>query len=110
MNDAESSARFIAALARFSQSLAESGTGIYRIAYDFLAFGSWTIELGTRHHRSLLQWDGKESRMSLSQRDVADSRAQQEWKLVAEERIADRSTYDQLFGAAEKFLSANARC
>jgi hypothetical protein len=109
MNDAESSASFIAALARFSQSLAESGTAIYEIAYDLLAFGSWTMELGTRHHRSLLRWDGKESRMSLSQWDVADSRSPQERKLVVEERIAGRSTHEQLFGAAEKFLSANAR-
>ena len=109
MNDAESSASFIAALAKFSQSMSESGTAIYRIEYYFLSFGSWTIELGTRHQRSLLQWDGKESRMSLSQWDVADSRAPQDWKLVAEERIADRSTHDQLFGAAEKFLTANPR-
>ena len=49
MNDAESSASFMSALAAFSKSLSESEIAIYGVAYDFLHFGSWTIELGKRH-------------------------------------------------------------
>ena len=108
MNDADSSKNFISALAGFSHRQAEAGIAIYGVAYDFLHFGSWTIELGARHQRSLLQWDGREFLMSLSQCDVADSHAPREWKLVAEEPVADRSTHDQIFSAAEKLVSENA--
>ena len=109
MNDVESSASFISALAGFSQRLAEAGNAIYSVDYDFLHFGSWTIECGTRHHRSLLQWDGGEFLISLSRCDVADSRAQREWKLVTEGPVADHSTHDQLFGAAAKLMLETAR-
>ena len=107
MNDAKSSASFVSALGAFSQSLASSGIAIYGIEYDFLHFGSWTIELGSRHSRSLLQWDGKESLMSLSESDVADSQAPRNWRLVAEEPVLDRSTPSQVFAAAEKMVTGN---
>ncbi len=108
MNDAESSASFMSALAAFSKTLSESEIAIYGVAYDLLHFGSWTIELGKRHHRSLLQWDGKELLMSLSNCDVSDSQAPREWKLVTEESVAEHSADDDLFRAAEKLVLANA--
>ena len=107
MNDAESSASFISALAAFSDSLSESGIAIYGLTYDLLHFGSWTIEVGKRHHRSLLQWDGKEFLMSLSQCDVADSQAPRDWKLVTEEPVADHSTHGELFRFAENLVLEN---
>ncbi len=107
MNDAKSSATFVSALAAFSKSLATSEIAIYGIAYDFLHFGSWTIELGTRHSRSLMQWDGKESLMSLSESDAADSQAPRNWKLVVEEPVRDRSTPSHVFAAAEKMTTRN---
>ncbi len=108
MNDAESSASFISALAAFSKSMSESRIAIYGVAYDLLHFGSWTIEVGKRRHRSLLQWDGKEFLMSLSYCEVSDSQALREWKLVAEESIADHSTDGELFRAAENLVLENA--
>ena len=109
MNDAESSASFLLALAAFSQALSQSGIAIYGVAYDLLHFGSWTIEAGERHDRSLLQWDGKEFLMSLSQCEVADSQAPRDWKLIAEESIAQNSTHDEIFSAAENFLMKKSR-
>ena len=109
MNDVESSASFMSALAAFSESFSESGIATYGIAYDLLHFGSWTIEVGKRHHRSLLQWDGKEFLMSLSQCHVADSQAPREWKLVTEEPVANHSVHDEMFRAAENLVLQNAR-
>jgi hypothetical protein len=104
MNDAKSSASFMSALAAFSNSLSESGIAVYGVAYDLLHFGSWTIEAGKRHHRSLLQWDGKESVLSLSQCEVADSQAPRDWSLIAEEPVSDYSSHEELFDAAENLL------
>lgn len=108
MNDAESSARFMSALAAFSKSLSESDIAIYGIAYDLLHFGSWTIELGKRHQRSLLQWNGREFLMSLSKCDVSDSQAPREWKLVTEESVAEHSADAELFHVAENLVLDNA--
>lgn len=96
-------------MAAFSNLLSESGIAIYGVAYDLLHFGSWTIEAGTRHRRSLLQWDGKEFLMSLSQCEVADSQTPRDWQLVAEESVADHSTHDELFRVAENLLLEKAQ-
>ena len=109
MNDAESSASFMCALAVFSKALSQSGIAIYGVDYDLLHFGSWTIEAGERRHRSLLQWDGKELLMSLFQCEVADSRVSRDWQLVSKESVAQHSTNDEIFSAAEDFLLENFR-
>lgn len=108
MDDAESSASFLSALAAFSNTLNESGIAIYGVAYDFLHFGSWTIEVGKRHRRSLLQWDGKESVLSLSRCEVADSQAPRDWSLVGEESVSDFSNDEELFHVAENLLLEKA--
>jgi hypothetical protein len=109
MNDAESSKLFLSALARFSTNLAKSDIVIYGIAYDFLHFGSWTIELGNRHSRLLLQWDGKESLMACSESDVADSQAPRDWKQVVDIPVKDATTQSGIFEAAEKIVIEHAR-
>ncbi len=108
MSDAESSESFVSALATFSKRLATSGVAIYGIAYDFLHFGSWTIELGKRHGRLLLQWDGKESLMTCSEADVADSQNTRDWKPVLEKSIGDASTPSRIFAAAEEIVIEHA--
>ena len=109
MNDAESSTSFMLSLAAFSKALSKSEIAIYGVAYDLLHFGSWTIEAGKRHDRSLLQWDGKEFQLSLSQCEVADSQAPRDWKLIAEESVAQHSTHDEVFASAENLLLEKSR-
>ncbi len=109
MNDSESSARFLSALATFSASLSQSGLAIYSVDYNMEAFGSWTIELGKRHQRSLLHWDGKEFVLSISQCEVPDSRAAREWKLVADEQIESRAADEELFRLAENLVLENTQ-
>ena len=91
-------------LAAFSHRLAEIGYAIYQLEYHFFEFGSWSMECGRRHHRALLQWDGKESLVSLSQCVVADSRDPRDWNLITEKNVSDRS---RLFGVAEALLMEN---
>jgi len=107
MNDADLSASFMSALATFSKALSKSGIAIYGVSYDLMHFGSWTIEVGVRHRRALLQWDGKEFVISVSQCEVADSQAPRDWQLVAEEPVSDHSTHDELFLTAENLLLEN---
>ena len=107
MNDSESSANFLSALATFSASLSRSGLAVYSVGYNMEAFGSWTIELGKRHRRMLVHWDGKESILSVSRCEVSDSRASKDWKLAADEQIEDRVTNDELFRVSENLILAN---
>lgn len=97
------------ALAAFSKTLSKFEIAIYGVAYDLLHFGSWTIEAGKRHDRSLLQWDGKEFVLSLSQCEVADSQAPRDWILVAEESVAQNSTHNDVFAAAKNLLLEKSR-
>jgi hypothetical protein len=109
MNDAEASARFISALAAIATELSKSGIAIYGVAYDLLHFGSWTLEVGKRKQRWLIQWGGKESLMSVSQCDVADSQSPRTWKLVVEEPITDQSTHEKRFRIAANILMEKTR-
>lgn len=106
MNDSESSANLLSALAKFAVCLSQSGLAIYSVGYDMEAFGSWTIELGNRHRRSLIHWGGKEFHLSVSQCEVSDSRAAKDWKLVADEQLDSRATDDELFAVVENLVLA----
>jgi hypothetical protein len=107
MNDSESSANFLSALSKFSASLSHSGFAIYSVGYNMEAFGSWTIELGKRHRRLLVHWDGKDFILSVSRCEVADSRATKDWKLSADEQIDDRPTNGELFRLTENLILKN---
>jgi hypothetical protein len=104
MNDAEASATLVACLAAFSASLAKFGLATYGVALQLLHFGSWTVEVGTRHKRLLVQWGGKESLLSVSRCVVADSQAARDWELVTEEEIVQPSTDAEIFRAAENLV------
>ncbi len=84
MSDATESTAFPTAMAAFAERLAGSDLAIYGIAYDYLHFGSWTIELGRRHRRLLVQWDGKESLLSCSVTAAPNSQAPRAWTLLEE--------------------------
>jgi hypothetical protein len=68
-----------------------------------------TFELGKRHQRSLLHWDGKESELSMSQCDVSDSRAAKGWKLVADEQLDSGAPDEEIFRVAENLVLENAQ-
>jgi hypothetical protein len=87
MSDAAQSLSALVGINRLATGLAEQGLAIYGLAYDYLHFGSWTIEVGRRHKRILLQWDGKESLLVVSVAVVSDAQGSKDWKRVAEQPI-----------------------
>jgi hypothetical protein len=107
MNDSESSVSFLSALGAFSTSLSQSDLAIYTVGYNMEAFGSWTIELGKRHRRLLVHWDGKDFVLSVSRCEVANSRAAKDWKLAADEHLDNRASDDELFRVAENLILEN---
>ena len=107
MIDSESSGKFLSALSKFSTSLSHSSLAIYSVGYNMEAFGSWTIELGKRHRRLLVHWDGRDFILSISRCEVADSRATKDWQLSADEQVDERLTNDELFKLAENLILEN---
>jgi hypothetical protein len=105
MDDSTESAVFADALAGFAKRLAASRVAIYGVAYDMLHFGSWTLEVGRRHRRVLLVWDGRESRLSLSVRGISDSsNVDADWRPVSEIQLAARDHAAMLAAAEELVL------
>ena len=104
MNDSRSSVNFLSALAAFSASLSQSDLAIFRVHYNIEVFGSWTIEMGRRHRRALVEWDGREFVMSISLCDVSDSRAAKGWKVVSDEQLDSGVPYEELFQIAENLV------
>jgi len=87
MSDVKESQASVAGLAGLAAALAAADIAVYGIAFDFLSFGSWTIEAGRRHHRLLLQWDGRERTLSVSTAAASDAQSQKHWKQVAERQV-----------------------
>ena len=79
-DDIESSVLQMEVLARIARLLANSGLVLYRCRYDFIAFGSWTIEAGTPHHRLQLARDGKERALRCATARLHNAGAVPEWK------------------------------
>jgi hypothetical protein len=53
-------------LAELVRDLRAEGFGVYSHRYEYLAFGSWMIDVGTRHRRLRLSYDGKEGSLQVS--------------------------------------------
>jgi hypothetical protein len=107
MSDSEWSGNFLSALSKFSASLSHSSLAIYSVGYNMETFGSWTIELGKRHRRMLVHWDGRDFILSISRCEVADSRAAKDWQLSVDEQVGERLIDDELFRLAENLILEN---
>ena len=66
MDDPQSSLEHLRRLKALAGNLADRGIAIYEHEYTMLAFGSFCLELGTRHRRWGFSWDGKEGFISFS--------------------------------------------
>jgi hypothetical protein len=78
-SDAEPTGAFLSELAGLATRLAAAQIAIYRIEYDALHFGSWTIVAGKRHRRVKVDWDGKESYLGVSTASFSDAQSRPEW-------------------------------
>ena len=79
-NDAEDSATYFGQLAELSRRLDEVGIALYSHRYDFLAFGSWMVEAGTRHRRVRVTYDGREGLLRFEDAFVHSSKSPIEWR------------------------------
>jgi len=78
-DDTVSSIEHFQQICSLARQLSDIGVAIYEHHWDFLAFGSWTIEAGSRHRRFEFSWDGREFSISVSQCEFSDSRSHQRW-------------------------------
>ncbi len=65
--------------------LAQYGVAVYHHARYFEGFGSWTLEVGRRHHRFKFDWDGKEFCMTVSTCSKSSGGDPQEWTVISKE-------------------------
>ena len=66
MTDSTSGINHLERLLHVATVIAGRGFAIYQHDYLMLAFGSFRLELGTRHQRWGISWDGKEGFLSVS--------------------------------------------
>ena len=100
MSDSSQSTAFPLAFGAFALRLASVDLATYGIAYDFLHFGSWTLEVGRRHERLLVQWDGKESSLSCSKCSTSDSGTSRKWTLVSEQSLKGSNEPENILDVA----------
>ena len=79
-NEADSSVQHLEMVSELARRLAGRGVTVYCHAYDYLAFGSWEIVVGTRKRRVRLTWDGKESRLDAASCVLGDNHSTADWK------------------------------
>ncbi len=65
MPDPQSAIEHFRRLSDLAASLSERGIALYEHEYFMLVFGSFRIELGTRHKRWGLAWDGKDGYLEI---------------------------------------------
>lgn len=104
MHDSTESVVFPEALADFARRLAENRLAVYSVAYDMLHFGSWTLEVGRRHRRIRLAWDGKESSLDLAVGSSGSSNVAVDWMSVSQSRLSARDHASVLAVAEELVL------
>jgi hypothetical protein len=81
VNDSDSALDHFDRMTRLANALAARGIAIYEHHYFMLGFGSFRLELGTRHKRWRFSWDGKEGFLDVS--DVYAPREGEPAPLVA---------------------------
>ena len=89
--DADVSFRHFEALVQFVQRLREEHIAVYSHRYDFLAFGSWVIEVGNRHRRVQLTHDGKEGVLRLCRAAVTTDGSVSQWQECEQTRVQSGS-------------------
>ena len=79
MNDQDASLKHFTRMRSLAADLAQRHIAIYEHQVHLLAFGSFTVQVGTRHKRWRFVWDGKDDVMTVSFAAVSDSRDVLEW-------------------------------
>ena len=79
-SDPEGSSLHLEMMSNLARQLTGRGIAVYSHTYNYLAFGSWEIVVGTRKRRVRLTWDGKESFLDAASCALGYSQSKPEWK------------------------------
>jgi hypothetical protein len=105
--DTEPSANALEGVAEVARLITARGLPVYRCEFDFLAFGSWTIETGTRHRRIRIVYDGKEHRLCCSTAALENTSSIPTWQereTIAVDRQASAAVADEAVALLERCL------
>jgi hypothetical protein len=83
-------------VSRLSDEAEEDGLLLYSHEYDYLAFGSWTIVIGTSKRRLRFCWDGKESSLNIEMSQFQNSNSAPSWEAVSSSFDASEATDQEL--------------
>lgn len=72
MGDPQVASEHLDRLSRLATALAGRGLAIYEHHYYMLVMGSFRLEVGTRHERWVVSWDGKEGFIDISEPYAAE--------------------------------------
>jgi len=86
-HDSEFSAAFSEALVTLANRLLEHDLAIYEVSYNYFAFGSWTLVVGSRHRRLRFQYDGKEDQFDVSESTFSDSQSPPQWEALPSQTL-----------------------
>ena len=81
-DDCGFSATFFDALADLAKALLEHDLAVYENQYNYFAFGSWTLIVGTSHRRLRFEFDGKEDWLEVLESEFQNQGSQPQWKSV----------------------------
>ncbi|MBS0376672.1 MAG: hypothetical protein JSR73_19015 [Proteobacteria bacterium] len=85
MSDAAYSLALLNAIAGLATRLSVDGVAIYRLRYDYPAFGSWELVAGRRKARVRITWDGQDGHLRAEAGSVDAAGA-----IAAARPVADR--------------------
>jgi hypothetical protein len=80
--DADTFIQHADAVLGMARRVSALGVAIYKHEYLTLAFGSWVLVAGTRHHRLQFTWDGRDFAFTISRASAGDSRQPLAWQHV----------------------------
>ena len=100
MSDAAYSLTFLNAVAELATRLAVDRIAVYKLRYDYPAFGSWELVAGRRHSRVRIVWDGKGAALNVYAAHIRNAADEPNWQLESEQDFSKkRSELAELFGA-----------
>ena len=79
-NSIEANIDQVETLARIARLFGNRGLTLYRVSFDYLAFGSWELEAGTPHRRLQILRDGRERTLRYATARVHNEGAFPEWE------------------------------
>lgn len=87
-------------------ALDTKGIEMFEHSYLMHAFGSFTVVLGTAHHRARFSWDGREFFLDISHSMFGSSGDHAEWRQIDNKRLDNPAgIYEELTSQAQRIFA-----